>query len=116
MPNANMNQNQANNNLGTNTAAGNTTGTSSQWSERDLVDDILHSEKQMLMSYGTYLAETSCPNLRNEFLKIITDKQQVQFQIYDLMTKKGWYPVKNAKLTDVQNAIQKYSSMKPQLN
>jgi len=84
-------------------------------SEMELVNDIISTEKQMLSSYSTFIAEATCPNLRQELNKIITDTQQTQFNFFNAAESKGWYPIKNAKLQEVQQAVQKYQQMKNQL-
>jgi spore coat protein CotF len=82
------------------------------FTEQEIMNDALSSEKQVITAYGTYLAESTCQNLRSELVKILSEKQQIQFQIFDAMRQKGWYNTKNANLTDVQNAAQKFQSMK----
>lgn len=79
--------------------------------EQEIMNDVLSSEKQIISAYGTFLAESTCENLRSEMAKIINDKQQIQFEIFDTMKQKGWYNVKNANLNDVQTASQKYQTM-----
>lgn len=82
------------------------------FTEQEIMNDALSSEKQVINTYGTYLAESTCENLRSEFTKIINDKQQIQFQMFDAMKQKGWYNVKNANMNDVQTATQKFQTMK----
>lgn len=89
--------------------------TQSNLSEQELMNDALAAEKQLLSSYSTYIAEASCPNLRNELNKIISDTQQMQYSLYKAMEQKGWYQVKSAKLQEVQQAVDKYQQMKNQL-
>ena len=86
--------------------------TNVSFQEHEIMSDVLRSEKQMITSYGTFLAESTCQNLRNELTKIIGEQQQMQYQIYDVMQKKGWYQSKNANLDDVQTAAQKFQTMK----
>ncbi|MGI6621629.1 MAG: spore coat protein [Clostridiaceae bacterium] len=81
------------------------------FTEQEIINDALSSEKQIISAYGTYLAESTCENLRSEMAKIINDKQQIQYEIFDVMQKKGWYKTKNANLNDVQTASQKYQSV-----
>jgi spore coat protein F len=81
------------------------------FTEQEITNDALSSEKQMITAYGTYLAESTCENLRSELSKIINDKQQIQFEIFNVMQKKGWYKTKNANMNDVQTATQKYESI-----
>lgn len=81
------------------------------FTEQEMMNDALSSEKQIITAYGTYLAESTCENLRSELSKIINDKQQIQYQIFDAMKKKGWYNTKNANMNDVQTAAQKYQTV-----
>lgn len=80
--------------------------------EQEIITDALTSEKQIIGAYGTYLSESTCENLRSEFTKILNDKQQIQYQIFDAMKQKGWYNVKNANMNEVQMAAQKYQTTK----
>jgi spore coat protein CotF len=83
--------------------------------EQEIMNDALATEKQLISVYGTYISEASCQNLRNELNKIITETQQVQFEIFNAMKAKGWYNVKNAQMGDVQQTCQKYQQVKSQL-
>lgn len=85
------------------------------FSEKEIINDALTSEKQIINAYGTFLAESTCENLRSELSKIINDKQQIQYQIFDAMRQKGWYDVKNANMSDVQTAMQKFQGIKQQM-
>ena len=64
--------------------------------EQEIMNDALSSEKQIISAYGTFLAESTCENLRSEMSKIINDKQQIQFEIFDTMKQKGWYKIGRA--------------------
>lgn len=83
--------------------------------EQEIMNDALMTEKQLLNSYATFLAEISCQNLRNELHKIITETGQVQFEVFNAMKSRGWYDIKNAPMQDVQSTVQKYTQVKNQL-
>ena len=85
------------------------------FSEKEIINDALTSEKQIINAYGTFLSESTCENLRSELSKMINDKQQIQYQIFDAMRQKGWYDVKNANMSDVQTAMQKFQGIKQQM-
>ena len=91
------------------------THTNANLSEKELLNDALATEKQLLHVYGTYIAESTCQNLRNEFSRIINETQQTQFELYQAMAQKGWYNVQNADLQEVQQALQKFQQMKNDL-
>lgn len=80
--------------------------------EQEMMNDALATEKQLLHAYGTYIAEATCQNLRNELSKIITETQQLQFEIYNAMKSKGWYVVKNAPVNEVSQAVDKYQQVR----
>jgi len=91
------------------------THTQGNLSERELLNDALSSEKQLLHVYSTYLAEASCPNLRNELTKVFNETQQIQFEIFQAMEQKGWYSIQNAELQQVQQAVNNFTQMKTEL-
>ncbi len=78
-----------------------------QLTEQDMVKDCLHDEKQMLSLYTTFLIEAACQNTRGELMRIMTESQQVQFEVFNAMKARGWYPVKQAPLPEVAQALQK---------
>lgn len=86
-----------------------------QLSEQDIMNDLLTMEKQITSAYNTGITEASCQNLRQTLTNNLVDTQQLQYTIFDTMKKKGWYPTKDAQDQDVNNAKNKYSSMKNQL-
>ena len=78
-----------------------------QLTEQDMTKDCLYDEKQMLSLYITFLIEAACQNTRGELMRIITESQQVQFEVFNAMKARGWYPVKNAPMPEVAQALQK---------
>lgn len=84
-------------------------------SERELLNDALATEKQLLHVYSTYIAESTCPNMRNELNRIMTETQQTQFELYKAMEQKGWYSTQNAQLQEVQQTLQKFQQVKSEL-
>lgn len=78
-----------------------------QLTEQDMTKDCLYHEKQMLSLYTTFLIEAACQNTRGELMRIITESQQVQFEVFNAMKARGWYPVKHAPMPEVAQALQK---------
>lgn len=81
-------------------------------SEQDIMTDALNTEKLSITSYGSYLAEATCEQLRQELNTIIGENQQIQFEMYDQMKQRGWYQAKNAEMNEIQQTIQKLGQMK----
>jgi len=79
--------------------------------EKDILTDILAVEKYLVKNYGSYVVESSCPKLRtlliNNFKAVAGD----QFCVYDAMSKRGYYPSKDAMDQDVQMAKTKFAGI-----
>jgi len=84
-------------------------------SEKDLMHDLLATEKQVISSYSTGITETSCPNLRNTLVSNFKNAQDTQYKVFDAMRQKGWYAVKDAADTDVQKAKDDANTMMNEL-
>ena len=56
--------------------------------EQEIMNDALSSEKQIISAYGTFLAESTCENLRSEMTKILNDKQQYSMRFLTPCSKR----------------------------
>jgi spore coat protein CotF len=83
--------------------------------EKDLMHDLLATEKQVISAYSTGITETSCPNLRNTLVTNFKNAQDVQFKVFDAMKQKGWYQIKDAQDADVQQAKDDATTMMNEL-
>jgi len=84
--------------------------------EKDLMQDLLATEKQVITAYSTGITESSCENLRNTLMDNYKNNQSIQYKIFDAMKQKGWYPTKDAPDNEVQqlknDATQMMSELK----
>lgn len=69
--------------------------------EKELMNDLLASEKQVISAYSTGITETSCQNLRNVLVNNFNGVQDIQFKVFDAMKQKGWYTTKDAQDNEV---------------
>lgn len=83
--------------------------------EKDLMQDLLTSEKQVVSSYSTGITETSCQNLRNTLVTNFNNVQDIQFKIFDAMKQKGWYATKDAPDNDVNTLKNEANQMMGEL-
>ena len=70
--------------------------------EKDLMHDLLATEKQTISAYSTGITETSCQNLRNTLVNNFKNAQDIQYKVFDAMKQKGWYATKDAEDNEVQ--------------
>ena len=84
-------------------------------SEKDLMHDLLATEKQVISAYSVGLTETSCPNLRDTLVNNFKSAQDTQYKVFDAMRQKGWYQIKDAADDDVQKAKDNANTMANEL-
>lgn len=83
--------------------------------EKDLMSDLLATEKQVISAYSTGITESSCANLRNTLIGNYTNDQNIQYMIFDAMKQKGWYPTKDAPDNEVQELKDQANQMMNEL-
>ena len=79
--------------------------------DREMMNDALISQKTLTKTYNTFADECCTPGVRNEFLSILSEEYQIQADVFDEMSKRGWYQVPPAEQTKIDQAKQKFSSM-----
>lgn len=85
-------------------------------SEKDMMQDLLATEKQTISSYSTGITETSCENLRKTLLNNFRTSEETQYKIFNSMKQKGWYPTKDAPDADVQAVKDSACTMSQELS
>lgn len=76
--------------------------------EKELMNDVLTSQKYLTESYNTYSNECATPNVRDEFLKLLNEEHQIQAEVFDTMKSRGWYQIPAAEQQKIQQAKQKF--------
>jgi spore coat protein F len=89
--------------------------TSKTLTEQDTMNDLLTMEKQIASAYNVAVTEASCQELRQTLTNSLIGTQQMQFGVFDIMRKQGWYQTKDAQEQDVTNAKNKYNGIKNQI-
>ncbi len=85
------------------------------FSEKELMHDLLATEKQVINAYSVGMTESSCPNLRSTLEDNFKSIEQVQYDIFNAMQQKNWYQVKNAPSNEVQQLKNDSNTMGAQL-
>lgn len=83
--------------------------------EKEILYDILNTEKEMLKTYSTAVTESSCANMRQLLLRNITQISDDQYNVFNTMVNKGYYQKKDAQDQEVQQAKQKFQQIQSQL-
>lgn len=80
--------------------------------ERDLMNDVLASQKFITDTYNTFTNECATPDVRNQFMRLLDEEHQIQAEVFDVMKQRGWYQTPAADQQKVQQAKQKFQSAK----
>ncbi|GIM27766.1 spore coat protein F [Clostridium polyendosporum] len=83
--------------------------------EKDLMHDLLATEKQAISAYSVGITESSCTNLRDTLVNNFKSAQDIQYKIFDAMKQKGWYTTKDAPDNDVNQLKNQANQMMNEL-
>lgn len=78
--------------------------------EKDLMTDLLNSQKNITSVYNTYANECATPELKSDFMKILNEEHQIQHDVFCEMQKRGWYAPQAADQNQVNQVKQKYQA------
>lgn len=88
----------------------NTSTATTTWTDQQILEDALISEKHMTDSYNLYAGECVNEQLRSTMLNILNDVHSIQSNIFSTMQSNGWYQVEPAEQQKIQKARQKFQS------
>ena len=79
--------------------------------DREILTDVLASEKLMTSSYNTFSNECATPAVLSDFMSILTDEHQIQNEIFTEMQSRGWYKTEAADQNKINQTKQQFSSL-----
>lgn len=85
-----------------------------QMQDKEIMEDVLTSQKAVTGAYNNFANECATPNVRDEFMRILTEEHQIQADVFDAMKQRGWYPTPAAEQQKIQQAKQKYQNTNQQ--
>ena len=77
--------------------------------EKEIMADLLCSQKFVTSLYNTFCNEASTPAMRSCLSSILQDEHRVQEEIFNEMSNKGYYKVEMAEETKLNAEKQKYA-------
>ena len=84
------------------------------FSDQERLTDVLASQKFITDTYNTFSNECATPAVREDFLNILNEEHQIQFEVFSEMQKRGWYQTLPAEQQKIQQARQKFQNAKPE--
>ncbi len=82
------------------------------FNERELLTDLLHTEKSMTKTYAGNCTEASSPELRQMLIRHMSECSFDQLAVFDEMNRRNMYPTKQAQGQEVQTAKQSMQQLR----
>lgn len=83
------------------------------FSEKEVLHDALESQKQVTGMLNSFSNECANPEVRKVMLDILNDEHSIQFDVFNDMQRRGYYPVSAAqqdKITQIKNTYAQQAS------
>jgi spore coat protein CotF len=81
-----------------------------QLNEKDAIQDMLESEKQLMSFYATALFEGSSKSVRKEFSTHLLEVSNNQYTLYNQMSTRGYYkpaPAQKQQIDQINDTFKK---------
>ncbi len=89
--------------------------TNSSFTDREIMDDILSSQKHITDGYNTFSNECVNPQLQSDMLNILKEEHNIQFTVFSEMQKRGWYSPGAAQAQMINETKTKFEGIATQL-
>ena len=77
--------------------------------DREIMDDLLASQKQITAEYNTAANEWASSALQTEFMTLLGEEHQIQMELFQEMQKRGWYPTEQAPRQKIEAAREQFT-------
>ncbi len=77
--------------------------------DREIMDDLLASQKQITAEYNTAANECASSALQTEFMTLLGEEHQIQMELFQEMRKRGWYPTEQAPRQKIEAAREQFT-------
>lgn len=84
--------------------------------DKDYINSLLSSLKEMVKNYSTALTEASNENLYKSYKAMFDNYISLQREVYELMFRNGWYCLEKAETQKIDSKIQMLNQELTDLN
>lgn len=83
--------------------------------EKDLMNDLLYSEKEICKILNTAITETSTPAVHQEVKDVLDCSLDMQHKLFKALESKGWYPLEQAEQNKIMESKQQHQQALSQM-
>lgn len=77
-------------------------------SEKEVLTDLLSSQKFITGAYNTFCCEAAEPSVKNCLMSMLEDEHRIQQELFQTMSQKGFYQTEKAEENKIQQAKQQF--------
>jgi spore coat protein CotF len=77
--------------------------------DKERMSDLLSGEKYLASLYCEAVTESST-EVRQTFRTMLNETHAMQFEVWNEMSSRGWYPTESAEMNKIDQEKQNYSS------
>lgn len=89
--------------------------TNSSFTDREIMDDVLSSQKHITDVYNTFSNECVNQQLQSDMVNILKEEHSIQFSVFSEMQKRGWYSPEAAQAQMINETKTKFEGIATQL-
>lgn len=89
--------------------------TNSSFTDREIMDDVLSSQKHITDVYNTFSNECVNQQLQSDMVNILKEEHNIQFTVFSEMQKRGWYSPEAAQAQMINETKTKFEGIATQL-
>ena len=86
-----------------------------KFTDRDMLNDLLWSIKNLSSQFNTYHSEASCEETVEVIEDLLLTAQDEQRETFDFMNKKGWYPLESEDKSKISESVTKFTDSRSEL-
>jgi spore coat protein CotF len=86
-----------------------------EFTERDRIQDMLSTEKYLSWAFDTSTFESGPRQLHDTRSQVLSEIHNQQRRVFEEMFNRGWYPLKSAKLPEIQKVSKQFAQYRRQL-
>ena len=80
-----------------------------QMQDKEFMNDVLSSQKHITGTYSTFANECAGKMIRDDLLSILREEHEIQADVFNEITTRGWYQTTPAEQQKIDQAKQKYA-------
>ena len=84
------------------------------YTDKNIMTDVLSTQKSVTACYNYSANEAANANVKNLFIDLLNEEHNIQHDVFEEMSKRGWYPTEQASDTKINEVKSTYTGANAQ--